>query len=112
LPQGYSGDSTVADIHVAPSGRYVYVSNRGHDSLAVYKVDKRSGRLTFTGHVSTGGEIPRNFGIDPSEEYLLAGNQNSGTVVVFKMNHETGLPVASGEVLSVPSPVCIQFVDL
>jgi 6-phosphogluconolactonase len=112
LPEGFKGESAVADIHFDKTYRRLYVSNRGHNSLAVYDVEPKSGRLTYRMNVSTGGEIPRNFGIDPSGNYLLAGNQNSDTVVVFKINQETGIPEATGTVLDIPSPVCILYMDL
>jgi 6-phosphogluconolactonase len=111
LPQGFQGANWPADIHVAPSGRFVYGSNRLHDSLVIFAVDQASGRLTYVGHTSTGGQTPRNFAIDPSGKFLLAANQNSGTIVVFRIDEQTGRLSPTGQILAVPSPVCIKFLE-
>jgi 6-phosphogluconolactonase len=110
LPDGADkkGNST-AEIAVHPSGKFVYVSNRGHDSIAVFKIDPQSGKLTAAGHQSTSGKTPRSFGIDPTGRFLLAANQNSDTVVVFKIDETSGALTPTGTVASVPSPVCVTF---
>ena len=110
LPEGYDkpGNST-AEIAVHPSGKFLYVSNRGHDSIAVFKIDAASGKLTPAGHQSTGGKTPRNFGISPGGKFLLAANQNSGSVVVFRIDPETGALTPTGSTAAVPSPVCVVF---
>jgi 6-phosphogluconolactonase len=100
---------STADIHVHPSGRFVYGSNRGHDSIAMYSVDLSTGRLKSLGQEPTGGKTPRNFGIDPSGRYLLAANQDSSTIVVFEIDSETGRLKPTGAKVSVPMPVCVQF---
>lgn len=110
LPAGFSGANTGADLHLAPSGRFLYTSNRGHDSIAVYAVDGRTGALSAAGHVSTQGRTPRNFAIDPTGTFLLAANQDSGTIVTFRLDPATGSPVPAGQVTAVPAPVCVQFV--
>jgi 6-phosphogluconolactonase len=109
LPAGYSGSSTCADIHVSPDGNFVYGSNRGHDSLVVYKIDQSTGQLEFVEHVSCGGRKPRNFVIDPTGNYLLAANQDSNSVVVFKRDVQTGKLTKTDKSLTIPTPVCLKF---
>ena len=111
LPTGFSGLNTTADIHVHPSGSFVYGSNRGHDSIAVFSVDQGDGRLTPLGHRSTGGRTPRNFNIDPSGRYLIAANQESDNIVSFHIDQGTGLLTPTGHELNIPMPVCIRFLD-
>lgn len=108
LPEPVKGNST-AEVQVHPSGKFVYGSNRGHDSLAIFAVDQETGRLTSRGHQSTGGKTPRNFGIDPTGAFLLAANQSSDTVVVFRIDPETGKLTPTGQSLEVPKPVCVKF---
>ena len=107
LPEGFSGENTAAEIQVHPSGRFVYGSNRGHDSIAVFAVDPNSGRLRGIGHQPTLGKMPRHFALDPSGRYLLAANQGSDSVVVFRVDPETGLLRPTGASVSIPMPVCI-----
>lgn len=107
LPDDFSGESTCADIHVAPSGRFIYGSNRGHDSIAAFAIDETTGRLTVLGHTPSGGKTPRNFAIDPSGQFLFAANQGSDNIVTFRLDPETGQLAAPGRVTSVPAPVCI-----
>ena len=111
LPTGFSGSNTTADIHVHPSGSFVYGSNRGHDSIAIFSIDEDSGRLTPLGHRSTRGRIPRNFSIDPSGRFLLAANQDSDNIVSFRIDQGTGLLTLTGHELNIPMPVCIRFLD-
>jgi 6-phosphogluconolactonase len=110
-PGGKPGNST-AEILVHPSGKFVYGSNRGDDSLAIYAVEPTSGRLKLVGHQATGGKTPRNFGIDPTGRFLIAANQDSSTLVVFRIDRETGLLKQVGEPVSVPKPVCVKFVPI
>jgi 6-phosphogluconolactonase len=110
LPKDYSGSNDDADIHVHPSGKFLYGSNRGHDSIAVFAIDPDKGTLTLVEHVSTQGKTPRNFGIDPSGRYLFAANQNSDNIVVFRIDSQTGRLTPAGLTLEVPSPVCVKFV--
>ena len=100
---------STAEIVVHPGGRFLYASNRGHDSIAVYAVDQATGRLTFLGTEPIRGKTPRNFVIDPTGKYLLAAGQNSHTVTVFAIDAETGTLSFTGQSLDVPSPVCIRF---
>lgn len=108
LPEGYTEANTCADIHVAPSGRFLYGSNRGHDSIVVYAIAE-DGRLTFEQHMSTGGQTPRNFALDPTGTFLLAANQNSDSIVTFRINAETGHLSSTDHRLTIPTPVCIRF---
>jgi 6-phosphogluconolactonase len=110
LPAGFSGENTVADIHLDPSAHTLYVSNRGDNSLAVYRVDG-DGSLELSGIVGCGGNWPRNFAIDPGGKWLLCANQYSENIAVFHIDPDSGLPEASGDSITVPSPVCLEFVD-
>ena len=107
LPAGYDGQSTTAEIRVHPSGRFLYASNRGHDSIAVFSIDPSSGSLTPLGHTPTGGKTPRNFNLHPTGRYLLVANQESNNVVVLRIDPEGGLLEPTGHSESVPAPVCV-----
>ena len=109
LPDDFSGVNLGAEIMVAPSGRFVYASNRGHDSLAIYAVDAETGQLTLVGHESSQGVGPRAFTIDPSGALLLVANQDSDTVVTFWVDQASGALRATGCVAAVPTPVCLQL---
>ena len=112
LPAGQAvapGYST-AEITVHPSGKFLYGSNRGHDTIVVYAIDQKTGQLTLVEHQSTQGSTPRNFGIDPSGAYLLAANQRSDSVVVFRINADTGRLTPTGSKIDVGAPVCVKFV--
>jgi 6-phosphogluconolactonase len=112
LPADFQGNNTTAEILVHPSGRFVYGSNRGHNSIALFTVDPGTGKLTHIGNTPTQGEIPRNFAIDPTGKFVLAENQNSHTIVIFKIDQGTGKLEPTGDVLKQPMPVCIRFVPL
>jgi 6-phosphogluconolactonase len=103
-----TGFST-AEIVAHPTGKFLYASNRGHDSIAMYAVDGPTGRLTFLGTEPIRGKTPRNFVVDPTGRFLLAAGQNSHTITVFAIDEETGRLSFTGESLDVPSPVCIRF---
>lgn len=109
LPKDFSGANEVAEIAVHPSGRFLYISNRGRDSLAVFSIDPRKGTLTPLADIATQGKTPRNFAFDPSGKFLLAANQNSDSIVVFKIDAETGGLSLTGQSLEVPSPVDVVF---
>ncbi len=111
LPPGFTGTNHTADVHVHPSGAFVYGSNRGHDSIVIFAVDARTGRLTYVGHESTRGQTPRNFGIDPTGTFLLAANQRTDTIVTFRIDQETGKLSPTGHVANVPTPVCLKFLQ-
>ena len=112
LPEGFTGTSYCADVHVSPSGKYVYGSNRGHDSIVILRVDSATGTLRYVGHQATQGKWPRNFAIDPTGSYLLAANQDSDTVVTFHIDEQTGILAPTGHVASVPAPVCLKMISL
>jgi 6-phosphogluconolactonase len=109
LPDDFTGQNLGAEIKVAPSGRFVYASNRGHDSLAIYAADEETGQLPMVGHESTQGVGPRAFTIDPSGALLLVANQDTDTVVTFWIHQDSGTLTATGHVATVPTPVCLQM---
>lgn len=110
LPKGFAGVSDCAEIDVHPSGRFLYGSNRGHDSIAVFAIDGAKGTLAPVEHVSTEGKTPRHFAIDPTGAYLFAANQDSDNIVVFHIDPATGRLTPTGQALDAPSPVCVTFV--
>lgn len=109
LPRGSKGENYCADVHVHPSGKFVYGSNRGHDSIAVFAVDPASGKLSPVQFQAEGIKTPRNFVIDPSGKYLLVGNQGSNSIVVFRIDPSTGKLEPTGSKVSVGAPVCLKF---
>jgi 6-phosphogluconolactonase len=109
LPPGFSGRNDVAEAAVHPNGKFLYVSNRGNDSIAIFSIDAAKGTLTPVGGIPTGGKEPRHFAIDPSGKCLLAENQFSNNIVVFKIDAATGGLTPTGQVVEVPSPVNIAF---
>ncbi len=109
LPAGFTGESTTAEIVVHPSGNFLYGSNRGHDSIAIFAIDPSTGKLTALGHEPTQGKSPRNFAIDPTGTFLLAANQYSDTVVTFRIDPATGKLTPTGAVAPIPTPICLLF---
>ncbi|MFL5563720.1 MAG: lactonase family protein [Gemmatimonadaceae bacterium] len=109
VPAGWSGTNYPADIHVASSGRTLYVSNRGHNSIAVFSVAASTGALRLEQVISTEGDWPRNFTLDPTERWLLVANQKSGSIVVFSRDEESGKLTLTGQRIALPSPVCLRF---
>jgi 6-phosphogluconolactonase len=109
LPTGWAGSNTTADVHVHPSGKWLYGSNRGHHSIAMFAIDEKTGRLTALGQEPTQGKTPRNFAIDPTGSWLLAENQDSDSIVTFRIDPKTGKLSATGQVANVPMPVCLRF---
>jgi 6-phosphogluconolactonase len=110
LPPGFSGEDNSAEIAVDRSGRFLYASNRGSDSITVFAIDPRQGTLTKTQVVPTKGNIPRNFAIDPTGKYLLAANQKSDSIVVFAIDPKDGQLKPTGQTMDIAAPVCILFV--
>ncbi len=106
LPADFTGENTHADIHTDPSGRHLYVSNRGHNSLSIFTIGT-DGMIKLTGHQPVMGAKPRNFMIHPSGQYVLVANQDTDTIVVFRRDPKTGLLTDTGERAKVPSPVCL-----
>lgn len=111
LPADFAGDSTTAEVRVHPNGRFVYGSNRGHDSIAVFAFDPATGRLTPRGHTPTGGRNPRNFALSPDGAWLVAANQNTDSLTVFKVDLSTGILTPAPGKASVPMPVCVLFAN-
>jgi 6-phosphogluconolactonase len=109
VPTGWTGTNYPADIHIVPSGRTLYVSNRGHNSLAVFSVAESTGALALDQVVSTDGDWPRNFSLDPTGRWLLVANQRSDSVVVFGRDQESGRLTPTRQRIVLPSPVCLRF---
>ena len=109
LPDDFTGQNLGGEIMVSPSGRFVYASNRGHNSLAIYAVDQETGQLSLVGHEGTQGGGPRAFIIDSTGTLLLVANQDTDTVVTFWINQDTGTLRATGHVAAVPTPVCLHL---
>ncbi|MCD5398715.1 MAG: lactonase family protein [Dehalococcoidia bacterium] len=109
LPADFLETSHTADLHIHPNGRFLYGSNRGHDSIAIFEIDPDTGGLTPRGWASTQGRTPRNIAIDPSGQFMLAENQDSDSIFTFRINDETGMLITTGSVIKVPMPVCIKF---
>ncbi len=109
LPSDFGGASSCAEVRVHPSGRFLYGSNRGHDSIVVHRVDPAHGTLTFVEHETAGIKTPRNFNIDPTGAFCLVANQDDDSVVVFRIDPQTGALEPTGRKISVGRPVCIRF---
>ena len=109
LPAEFSGENTAADIHLSNDGAYIFASNRGHDSLAIYQIGDDPTTLSPAGWSSTNGRTPRNFTVHPSEPIVLAANQDSDSITVFHYTMEEPVLTASGRQLEAPSPVCLQW---
>lgn len=109
LPDTLSGENFCAELVISPDGRYLYASNRGHDSLAIMRLSEVSGELEAAGYVSTRGRTPRNFSITPDGAWLLAANQDSDSVVLFSIEPQSGLPIYAGVELAVSKPVCVHI---
>ncbi|MEX0851998.1 MAG: lactonase family protein [Bauldia sp.] len=109
LPQDFAGHSSCAEVQIRPDGRFLYGSNRGHDSIVIYAIDAAKGTLTLVGHESTRGKIPRNFVVDPSGAFLAAANQDSDNVVMFRIDRATGRLTPTGQVVKAGTPICVRF---
>ena len=109
LPEGFDGHSQGGAIHITKDGKFVYASNRGHDSIAVFSVNEYSGELSLVEHVSTEGEWPRDFEIDPSEQFLVASNQETGTLTLFERDRTTGRLTLLESGVPAPEAVCVKF---
>jgi len=110
LPHNFTARNDDAEIELHPSGKFLYASNRGHDSIAVFAIDPATGMLTFVEYAPTLGKEPRSFEIDPTGMFLFAENQKSDDIVIFRIDQKTGKLAPTGKVLDVPSPVCVKFV--
>jgi 6-phosphogluconolactonase len=109
LPPGFEGPSTCAEIQISPSGRFLYGSNRGHDSIVLCGIDEQEGTLDLLGHESTRGRTPRHFAVSPGGELLLVANQDSDNLVSFRLDPLSGELLSTGHVAQVQTPVCVAF---
>jgi 6-phosphogluconolactonase len=109
IPDGVTGRLSTAQIAAHPNGRFVYVSNRGHDSIAIFRIDPTSGTATLIANKPTRGQTPRNFALDPPGRFLYVANQNSRSIICFRVDQETGLLAATPHFAEVPAPTCILF---
>jgi 6-phosphogluconolactonase len=112
LPKGFTGRNDAAEIAILPNGKFLYTSNRGHDSIAVFSIDPAKGTLTQVADTQTGGKEPRHFSIDPTGHFLLAENENSDTIVEFRIDSANGKLTPTGEVVKTPSPICIAYLPV
>jgi 6-phosphogluconolactonase len=110
LPPGTMGKTFAAEVRVHPSGRWVYASNRGHDSIAIFDADAQTGRLTPKADEPCGGSYPRHFNIDPTGRWLIVANQNSDNIVIFGIDQQTGFLTRFGKITGIGKPVCVLFV--
>lgn len=109
LPTDFSGASTCAEVQIHPTARYLYGSNRGHDSIVIFAIDPDQGTLTLVGHQGTRGKIPRNFAVSPDGRFLAAANQESDNVVMFRIDPETGTLTPTSHVVEAGTPICVRF---
>lgn len=110
LPANFQGENTCAEIHVSPNGKFLYGSNRGHDSIVSYQIDAKTGKLNYIEHTAAQGKTPRNFAIAPNGKFLLAANQNSDSIVVFRIDEKSGKLAPTGSAAQVPMPVCLKLI--
>ncbi len=110
LPADFKGKSYTAEVQVHPTGKFLYGSNRGHDSIAIFAIDPTSGKLTLAGIEPTQGKNPRNFAIDPTGALLLAENMDSNSIVVFRIDPQAGTLKPTGQTVKVSKPVCIKMI--
>jgi 6-phosphogluconolactonase len=110
VPDDFTGNKWGAEIQVHPSGKFLYASNRNHDSIAVFAIDAATGKLTSLQHEPTQGKTPRYFTLDPTGKFLLAANQDSDTIVIFRVDPTTGRLTPTGQTVQIPGPACIKFV--
>jgi 6-phosphogluconolactonase len=109
LPAGLKVTNYPAEVQVHPSGKFLYGSNRGHDSIAIFAIDPQTGKLRPVGHQGQGIKTPRNFGIDPTGKYLIVANQDGNSLIVFRIDPSTGELKPTGTVVEVPTPVCVKM---
>jgi 6-phosphogluconolactonase len=109
LPTDYKAENSCADIHISPDGKFLYGSNRGHNSIALYSIHPKTGKLSLVQHQPVMGEMPRNFAIDPSGNFVLVANQKSDNLTIFKRDKKTGILTYTGKEIKVSMPVCLKF---
>jgi len=111
LPVERGKGMSTAEVQVHPSGKFLYGSNRGHNTIAVFSIDQKTGKLKAVQHQSTLGKTPRNFGLDPTGKFLVAANQSSGDIFTFRINQDTGELKPTGHSVEIPMPVCVKFLE-
>lgn len=111
LPEQFTGENTGGAIHISSDGRFLYTSNRGHDSIALFSVDETTGKLQLVNHTPTKGSHPRDFSIDPTGKYLIVANMNSNNLIPFQIEKETGKLSQANEAVTIPNAVCIKFLN-
>ena len=112
LPTDFKGNNSCADIHISADGRFLYGSNRFHDTLVIFEIDPKTGKLSLVGHQSVMGKTPRNFSLDPSNRFVLVANQDSDNIVIFKRDTKTGKLSPTGKEIAVSMPVCIKWLGV
>ena len=110
LPAGYDGATSCAEVQITPNGKFLYGSNRGHNSIVGYAIDEATGKMTLVGHESTQGRIPRNFEVDPTGKFLIAANQDTNNLVMFEIDQGTGKLTPNGLTAEAGTPICVRFV--
>jgi 6-phosphogluconolactonase len=111
LPQGFEGSNSTAEVLVHPSGKFLYGSNRGHNSIAIFAIDAGTGKLAVVGHEPVRGDWPRSFCIDPTGAFLLTANRRTNNVVVFRIDGKTGRLTATGHEATIPAAICVRTLD-
>jgi len=109
LPKDFKDPTTAAEVVVHPSGKWLYGSNRGHDSIAIFGIDEETDKLTAQGHQTKDIKTPRNFVIDPTGKFLLVGNQGANTIVVFRIDQKSGALEPTDIRVEIGEPVCLRF---
>ncbi len=111
IPASYEGYNTAADIHFSPDGRFLYASNRGHESVVCFAVQRADDNLKLIEYMRDQVKQPRSFAFDPSGRFLLVANQENNTIVAYKIEQDTGIPIFNGSIISIQSPVCVKFLN-
>jgi 6-phosphogluconolactonase len=112
LPAGFTGENNAAELEILANGKFLYVSNRGDDSIAIFAIDQTSGMLTPIGHVPSQGKTPRNFAIDPTGQWMICTNQDGNSAVVFRIDGDTGKLTQVGKPIDIPAPCCERFLPV
>ncbi len=109
LPENYRNKNSGADIHIDPAGKFLYVSNRGHDSIAIFKIDQTTGKISHVDYVPVAGKTPRNFAISPYGKYLYAASQDTGNISIYTIDQISGKLKLREPIFDVATPVCLEF---
>lgn len=111
LPAGFTGNNSCADIHISDDGRFLYGSNRFHDTIVIFEIDSKTGKLTLVGHEPVLGKTPRNFAVDPTGKFVFVANQDTDNIVIFRRDSKTGKLTPTGKEISVSMPICVKFLN-